>query len=570
MSLFKPGAKLLDAAAVRLFARYYRKRAGRLAAYALGTSLQSLLVLPTLFLVRYAFDQGIPNGQVELLLILGLGIVSVRIAHSLVGLALRAFVLDIIKEAVSQLRRDILDRLFLLSREHLAQADRDQMHTRIVLDSERFDNLSNRLLSGMLPALFSGGALFLVLVALNWQLVALAAAVLPVVALSSRLGGQRVKRDVKDFQDAMEHFSKGAQFTLRHMDLIRLKAAEERERHQQHRHVERMSADGRRMAMSYAFHGYLQRNITGLAGIIILVAGGAGIASGSMTLGDLMAFYIAAGLLNGQVENVVGGVPELVAGNEALLHLHGLLHDGALAPYPTGTRRVAFDGSLSFRDVAFAYGEHAILRGVTLDLKPDSNIAIVGPNGAGKSTLLNLLAGFSQPAKGEIRANGVPYAELDIADLRAQIGVVMQHPGFFGGNVLENLRYGQPETPLEAVRAAARLALADDFIMGLPEGYGTDIGEGGALLSGGERQKLAIARALLNQPRLLVLDEPTNHLDAESMAQLMVRLTSAPQRPALLTISHDPGVIAYAETVYRLEQGRLLAEPPAIARRSAP
>ena len=555
---------LVDRDAMRLFAHYYRFAGRRLAAYALAASAQSLLVLPILFLIRRAFDQAIPNGDVAALIRIGLAIILVRVLYSLAGLGLRAYILDLIKQAVAHLRRDLLDRLYALERDYFGHADLDKMHARIVLDSERFDNLSNRLLSSMLPALFGTVALFLVLVALNWRLVALTAVVLPPLAVIARLAGSWVKRDVYAFQRAFEQFSKAVLFALRQMDLTRLKACEAMELGRQYRAAETVSTDGRRMAMSFAIHGQLQRNLTGLAGIMILVAGGSGVADGTMTLGDLMAFYVAAGLLNGQLDSLIGGMPDLIAGSESLVTLRGVLRDGQVEPY-RGRQRVVFDGGLILSKVTFAYGAHIILRDIELHIDPGSSSAIIGPNGAGKSTLLNLLVGFSKPQQGWLSASGVVYEELDMRALRAQIGVVMQHPGFFAGSVLENIRYGRPEATLDAVRDAARLALADEIIVNLPAGYDTEIGEGGVLLSGGERQRLALARALLGEPRLLILDEPTNHLDSDAIDRLMRGLLLARARPAILTISHDPSVIAYAETVYRLDGGRLARVAPAAA-----
>jgi ATP-binding cassette subfamily B protein len=304
--------------------------------------------------------------------------------------------------------------------------------------------------------------------------------------------------------------------------------------------------------------------LTGLAGIIILVAGGTAIVKGAMSLGDLLMFYVAAGLLNGQLNNLLGSVPEWIAGNESLLKLHGLLREGREQPYH-GARSIDFDGSFSLRGVSFAYDDHCVLRAIDLDVPAGARVAIVGPNGAGKTTLLSLLVGFCRPQQGGLYASGVAYDELDMGALRRSMGVVMQQQSFFAGTVLENIRYGHPDASRAAVQAAARLALADDFIMALAEGYDTEIGEGGALLSGGERQRLAIARALLGEPKLLILDEPTNHLDMSAIARLMRGLVDAPQRPTILIISHDPGVVAFADRVYCLDQGRLHEETPASA-----
>lgn len=559
--LSKIRLNLFDRRAVALFVHYYRPRRLRLLGYSLAASLQSLFVLPILFLIRLVFDQAIPQGKVDWLLVLGGVIVLIRILHSVTGLWLRRVVLNIIKGAVQALRQDLLDRLYVLSREHFNHADMDKIHTRIVLDSERFDNLSNRLLSSMLPALFASLALLVVVLVLNWRLVLMTATLLPLLAWASRLTSKRVKADVHECQQAMEQFSKGARFTLRQMDLIRLQACEEQEKALQHRYIRELSASSRRMSMSFAVHGMLQRNLTGLAGIIILVAGGAAVAQGTMSLGDLMSFYVAAGLLNGQLDALTGGIPELIAGQEALLKLHGLLREGEEQPYK-GKKNIDFDGNICLRGVSFAYGGHTVLHSVDLNIPSGARVAIVGPNGAGKTTLLSLVVGFCRPQQGAVYAEDIDYDQLDITALRKNIGVVMQQQSFFAGTVLDNLRYGHPAAGLEAVRAAAKLALADGFIMALENGYETEVGEGGALLSGGERQRLAIARALLGKPKLLILDEPTNHLDSDAIACLMANLFQMQNRPAIMLISHDPSVVAFADRVYRLEQGYLhLASP---------
>ena len=149
--------------------------------------------------------------------------------------------------------------------------------------------------------------------------------------------------------------------------------------------------------------------------------------------------------------------------------------------------------------------------------------------------------------------------------LRREIGVVRQRATFFTGTVLENITYGWPDARLDEVVAASRLAGAHDFITALADGYNTQIGEGGILLSGGECQRIAIARALLGKPKLLILDEPTNHLDAGSLEALMQTLLMLDYRPGIVLISHDMRVAGFAEQIFRLEEGVLMRVPRAKA-----
>ncbi len=318
------------------------------------------------------------------------------------------------------------------------------------------------------------------------------------------------------------------------------------------------------MAMSYALHAQVQRTLTGIAGILVLVIGGAAVARGAMSLGQFVTFYVAAGMFYANVDSLASSIPELLAGNASLVTLHRFLADGDPEPY-SGTKHVVFDGSVEIRGVTFGYDHTPVLRDVDLVIPRGAQIAIIGPNGAGKSTLVHLLLGFYRPQTGHVLASGVPLEEIDLRSLRRSIGVVPQRPQFFSGTVRENIAYGSPDATQDEIDAAARASLADEVIARLPQGYDTMIGDQGVRLSGGEAQRLAIARAVIGKPSLLILDEPTNHLDVAAIRRLMTGLASREDGPALVVISHDPSVVEFAAHIYRLEHGTLRAESPHLA-----
>jgi ATP-binding cassette, subfamily B, bacterial len=555
---------LFDRAAVRLFFGYYRTRVGRLVLFTAGASLQSVLLLPVLVLIQFAFDRAIPGRDVASLVKAGAAIIGIRLLGTVISLLLRSQVLHTIKGAVTELRRDLVSRLYRLSHRYFASADLAVLHTRIVQDSERVDHFSNTLFSGVVPALAACVVLFIVLVVLSWQLVLVGAVVLPLTWLSSRASGWLVRRDVFTFQRAFEGFSRGVNFAVRQLDLTRVKAFEDQELERQGKHIGELYASGHKMAMSYAVHSQVQRTLTGIGAILILVVGGAAVARGTMTLGEFLTFYVAAGMFYGYLDTLTSSIPELLAGNASLVTLHRFLTDGEPEPY-SGSRALAFDGSFQMRDVTFGYNETPVLRRVDLEIPPGSQVAIVGSNGAGKSTLVHLLLGFYKPDAGQVLASGVPIEQLDLKSLRRSIGVVPQRPQFFSGTVRENITYGSPEATEVEIGDAVRLSLAEEVIARLPDGYDTMIGDHGVKLSGGEAQRLAVARALLGRPRLLVLDEPTNHLDVSAIGRLMHGLARHADRPTLIVISHDRSVIEFAEKVYRLEDGTLRADPRALA-----
>ena len=220
-------------------------------------------------------------------------------------------------------------------------------------------------------------------------------------------------------------------------------------------------------------------------------------------------------------------------------------------------------GALEFDGVHFAYEPgHPVLAGVSLALRPGETLAVVGPSGAGKSTLLSLLLRLIDPAAGSVRLDGTDLRRYTLASLRAQVGTVLQDNLLFGASVRENLALGRAGASDTEIEAAARLANAHGFISALPDGYDTVVGERGATLSAGQRQRIAIARAALRDARLLLLDEPTTGLDEENrwiVAQALERLAEG--RTTLL-VTHDLPLAARAHRVAYLEGGQVLGCAP--------
>jgi len=554
-----PRRKIIDLEAWRFFESRSPGRLGVLLVYGLVAAAQSLLLLPVLLLIRHAVDTAIPQRQIGLLIAIGAGIFALRAAGSLVALWLRAAHLRVLKEAVFRLREDLLGRLFMLSRAAYTRLDRDTTHARIVLDTERLDEASHAVVARLIPAVFSAAVLFLLLAMLEPRLLLLMLTLAPLLLLSTRATGRRVRRRVVQFQRAFETFSKGILFVLQHMELTLVQSYEGREAQRRIFDMGRLKEASRRMAFIYAVHGQVQTITVTLCGVVILVAGGAAVAAGQLTIGGFLSFWVAAGLLNQQIMTIVGGLPDVIAGNESMVTLHRFATTCEPRPY-RGREVIPFQGRIELDGVEFGYGGAPVVRDVSLDIGPGETVAIVGPNGAGKSTLLQLILGFYRPARGELRADRTPFDRLDLVELRRGIGVVIQHPSFFAGTVRENITYGYPEATTEQIERASRLALADDFIRSLPQGYDTPIGEEGILLSGGEVQRIAIARALLRRPKLLILDEPTNHLETAAIHRLLGHLASLDQRPGVVIISHDPEVLGHADRIYRLDAGQLTPE----------
>jgi subfamily B ATP-binding cassette protein MsbA len=199
-----------------------------------------------------------------------------------------------------------------------------------------------------------------------------------------------------------------------------------------------------------------------------------------------------------------------------------------------------------------------VLKSVSLYVQRGEVVALVGPSGSGKSTLVNLIPRFFDPTDGVITIDGEDLRDVKVSSLRKLIGTVTQETVLFNDTVRNNIAYGQPDVPMERVEAAAKAALAHDFIVAMPEGYNTVIGERGFRLSGGERQRLAIARAILKDAPILILDEATSALDAESESLVQVALSNLMTDRTVLVIAHRLSTVRRADRIMVVERGRIV------------
>jgi ABC-type multidrug transport system fused ATPase/permease subunit len=224
----------------------------------------------------------------------------------------------------------------------------------------------------------------------------------------------------------------------------------------------------------------------------------------------------------------------------------------------TGLQVEHLMGEVEFKNVVFTYdGKTTILEDVSFHVKPGERIAIVGPSGVGKTTLVSLLLQFYRPLRGEILFDGVPSTSLEIHSLRHRIGYVSQSPLLQEGTIKDNICYGYPQASQEDVDQAARLAGLSEFILGLPDGYMTHIGERGANLSEGQKQRLSLARALIRNPDILILDEPTTSLDRKMEASILAQLSSLLKGKTVFIIAHQLATIQGADRIFLLKDKNL-------------
>jgi ABC-type bacteriocin/lantibiotic exporter with double-glycine peptidase domain len=530
----------------------FRGSRARLAAVVVASVVASFLFLPVVLLVRVVFDRYLPSGDLRGLVLAAAAILGASVAGAGVAFWIRRTTLEITKNVILELRCRLEERIYQLPRDLFSSGDHLQLHDTIVQDTERIDVMSNAVVAQALPAALVAATLTLVLLRMNWLLTAVLLAAVPVVIGLDRWLRGRLKEDVWRFRTAFERFSRGVLFLLEAIDLTRLQNAERAELARQRQTADVLRAASLRLAWFDTLFQLSQGTLSLAASLAILLVGGMAVTHHRMTVGDLLAFYVTVRLLNSQTNTLIASVPEIVTGAQALADVYGLLIHAGGDPYH-GCRSLDFAGEVELRNVSFCYVPGRwVLRHADLRIAPGEILALVGPNGCGKSSIVWLLCGFYRPQEGSVLADGTPYDQIDIRQLRRQLGVVPQDPLLFPGTVLENIAYGQPQASERGIREAAEWSTAHEAIEAMDRGYETPIGADGQMISGGQRQRIAIARALLGQPRLLILDEPTNHLDAAAIQELMDNLRHLPQRPGVLVVSHDPRIIEHCDRVYRM------------------
>ena len=464
---------------------------------------------------------------------------------------------------ITDLRDDLYTALLRRSAAFFSKHTTGTLLSTIINDIERVQYAMSTVLSELLQQFFTFVSVAIVVVILGGNLAWVLLLFVPVIVFSSRKIGHRVRHTTRHGQDKLAEIQDILHETITGNRIVKAFNTEDWEISRFRNAARRLFRANLRSVAATAISSPLM-DMLGVVGIALLILIGRGrIAHNQMTPGVFVAFITAVFSLYNPVRKFAlfyNNFQQALGASSEIFKFMDVEDD--VREKPRAKVLPKFSNGVRFEHVSFAYahaGEeaHEVLRDINLEVRQGEVLAVVGSSGAGKSTLVHLIPRFFDVTGGCLLIDGNDVRDVTLTSLRSQVGIVTQETVLFNDTVRNNIAYGQPQVPQKEVEAAARAALAHDFIVGLPAGYDTVIGERGVRLSGGERQRLAIARALLKNAPVLILDEATSALDSESEALVQSALHNLMSGRTVFVIAHRLSTVRRADRIVVIENGTI-------------
>ncbi|MFC9301718.1 ABC transporter ATP-binding protein [Streptomyces albidoflavus] len=549
---------------VRRIVRLFRPYRGRLALVGLLVAAASLVSVTTPFLLREILDTAIPEQRTGLLSLLALGMIAAAVMTSVFGVLQTLISTTVGQRVMHDLRTAVYARLQSMSLAFFTRTRTGEIQSRISNDIGGMQATVTSTATSLVSNLTSVIATVVAMLALDWRLTVVSLLLLPVFVWISRRVGRERKRIATDRQKQMAAMAATVTESLSVSGILlgrtmgRGDSLTRTFREESDRLVGlevRSSMAGRwRMSVISVVMAAMPALIYWAAGLSQHVQGP------EISLGTLVAFVsLQQGLFRPTVSLLTTGVQvqTSLALFQRIFEYLDLEIDITEPDQPVRLEKIR--GELRFEHVEFGYAgqERPVLSGIDLDVPAGTSLAVVGETGSGKSTLSHLVPRLYDVTGGRVTLDGVDVRDLDFATLARAVGVVSQETYLFHASVADNLRFAKPEATDAQLVEAARAAQIHDHIAALPEGYDTVVGERGHRFSGGEKQRLAIARTILRDPPVLVLDEATSALDTRTEQAVQEAIDALSADRTTLTIAHRLSTVRDADQIVVLDHGRI-------------
>ncbi len=522
--------------------------------------LATLLNLFVPQIIKDAIDQGLAGGHAGALLTAAGVILGIAAARGLAAFARLYLGLWLSHRVSYDLRNHFYDTV-----QNLPFAFHDRAQTGDLMSRATGDISEIQLFAGvgLMDLLATILLLVGVMAAMFLESVSLAVLALlpiPVLIWSAIRLDTRIRPMFKDIQDQMGVLSTVMQESLTGIRVVKAFAREPYELQKFDRENDAWFYKRQGVIQVWANYWPFMAFTIAVSIFLLLWFGGPAALAGDITVGTLFALISYVLMLNGPAQRLgflVNLAAMAAASAERIFEIIDTPNE--VVERPDALTLTGVRGEVAFETVSFAYWEgQPILRQVSFRATPGQTIALIGPTGSGKSTIIQLLLRFYDPTEGRVLIDGHDLRELKLESLRREVGLVLQDSFLFSSTIAENIAYGRPDAPPEAIVAAARAARAHDFIISFPDAYETQVGERGVTVSGGQKQRLAIARALLCDPRILILDDSTSSVDTETEYLIQQALTTLMQGRTTFVIAQRLLTLKNADCILVLDHGKIV------------
>ncbi len=539
--------------------RPYRRRLAVLLAFTLVLAVfQGIVPL----IVRYMVDIIVNIRDVSRLVQVGLAFLGLFVVRFLIRYGSETGIPNIGQDVAHDLRRDLFAHIQQLSMDFFQRNRVGELMSRFTGDILEIEYFTKQRLADFTFGVCALLVMVAVMFAMSWKLALISVVGFPLLRHALFFLVQRLRATSMEIQERRALLSGFLQENLFAMPLIKSLGAEDLQNDRFGRRSERLTESCRKEIRIQTTFVTLMGLTHDVALIVILAYGGYLVIRGWISVGSLVAFMVylqMTGQAYGRILSLATDLPRVVSAADRVFAL--LAQVPTIRDAPNAHPLTISDGTITVEHVTFEYRPNApVLHDISFQLQRGSTVAIVGPSGAGKTTLISLLSRCFDPTSGHIVIDGQDLRGVTLRSLRAKVTHVLQNTLLLNATVAENIAFATPDATPERIEAAARDANAHDFIMNLPQGYDTPIGDQGMNLAGGERQRIALARALLRNAPILMLDEATSSLDLHSEKVIQETLARYCQDKTTIIIAHRLATVRNASWILVMDGGRIVEQ----------
>jgi len=539
--------------------RFVQPHWRRLALVLIVSLFSTFLGLVQPYIAKLLIDEALLRRSLDALLAVALLMVAVTVLGFLISIVASYRYTAVSADVLFDMRLAVYEHLQKLSPRFYARTKLGEIVSRINNDVAEVQRVAADTLLSMVSNFVSLVGSVAIMLWLNWRLFVLSIALVPLGVVALRHYQRRLTDQVKDLRERSAEIGSFLIETLMGMRLVVTSTAEPAEVARFRQHNRGFIESLLKMQMTSYLTSAMPGTILTLSTAAVFLYGGKLVIDGAMTIGALVAFMAYHLRLLAPVQSLMGLYTNLATARVSLGRVFELLD----APIEVVERPDAAPineprGEITFECVTLRHDrDNVVLDDVSFQIAAGSICAIVGPSGVGKSTIADLILRLFDPQAGVVKLDGRDLRDLRLGDLRQAVALVDQAPFLFNAGIAKNIAYAKPEASREEIVAAARAAAIHDFIEGLPAGYDTQVGERGMTLSAGERQRIAIARAILRQPAVLVLDEPSAALDPMTEQGIATTLSTLLRNRTAIIITHRMSLVEIADQVIVLKDGKV-------------